>query len=184
MPFAPDVVEALGAAVALANSAEPPETLGSVEALRAFYDTWGYTGAKPASAADLDAVRAIRPRLRELLTADRDDAVILINAILAEQRALPQLVRHDHLDWHIHAISPDRPMDQRIQVETAMAMIDVVRADEMSRLQACSARDCDGIVLDLSRNRSRRFCSTTCGNREAQAAFRARRAGVDLSAGA
>ena len=39
-------------------------------------------------------------------------------------------------------------------------------------------------LLDLSRNRSRRFCSTTCGNREAQAAFRARRAGVDLSAGA
>ena len=169
--------EALGAAVALVNSAEPPETLDSVDALRAFYDEWGYTGFKPATVADLEAVRAIRPRLRRLLTADRDAAVGMINEILAEKKALPQLVRHDHLDWHIHAISPDRPMDQRILVESAMAMIDVVRADEMSRLQICEARECDGLVLDLSRNRSRRFCSTTCGNREAQAAFRARRAG-------
>jgi predicted RNA-binding Zn ribbon-like protein len=150
--------------------------LDTVDALRAFYDEWGYTGFKPATAADLAAVRAIRPRLRTLLSAERDDAVTLINEILAEQRALPRLVRHDHLDWHIHAISSDRPMHQRILVETAMAMIDVVRADEMSRLHTCEARDCEGIVLDLSRNRSRRFCCTTCGNREAQAAFRARRA--------
>jgi predicted RNA-binding Zn ribbon-like protein len=112
-----------------------------------------------------------------LLTADRDHAVTLINAILAEQQAVPQLVRHDRLDWHIHAISSERPMHERILVETAMAMVDLVRADEMSRLQTCEARDCDGIVLDLSRNRSRRFCSTTCGNREAQAAYRARQSG-------
>jgi predicted RNA-binding Zn ribbon-like protein len=36
------------------------------------------------------------------------------------------------------------------------------------------ADDCEAIVLDLSRNRSRRFCSTSCGNRVAVAAYRAR----------
>ena len=55
-----------------------------------------------------------------------------------------------------------------------MAMIDVIRADEMSRLDVCADPDCDGLVLDLSRNRSRRFCSTTCANRAAVAAYRAR----------
>jgi predicted RNA-binding Zn ribbon-like protein len=160
----------------LANS-EDPDTLTSLDALLAFYDEWGYTGSRPRTVADLESVRAIRPRLRDLLTADPDHAVTLINAILAEQQAVPQLVRHDHLDWHIHAISADRPMHERILVETAMAMVDLVRADEMRRLRTCEARDCDGIVLDLSRNRSRRFCSTTCGNREAQAAYRARRSG-------
>jgi predicted RNA-binding Zn ribbon-like protein len=54
-------------------------------------------------------------------------------------------------------------------------MIDVIRSDEMSRLGACADPDCEGVVLDLSRNRSRRFCSTTCGNRAAVAAYRARR---------
>ena len=55
-----------------------------------------------------------------------------------------------------------------------MAMIDVIRADELSRFGICAADDCEDVVLDLSRNRSRRFCSTTCGNREAVAAYRAR----------
>ena len=33
---------------------------------------------------------------------------------------------------------------------------------------------CEGLVLDLSRNRSRRYCSTACANRNAVAAYRAR----------
>ena len=55
-----------------------------------------------------------------------------------------------------------------------MAMIDVVRADEMSRLAVCADDGCEGIVLDLSRNRSRRYCSVACTNRNAAAAYRAR----------
>jgi predicted RNA-binding Zn ribbon-like protein len=55
-----------------------------------------------------------------------------------------------------------------------MAMMDVIRADEMSRLNICADDACDSIVLDLSRNRSKRFCSVTCGNRNAVAAYRQR----------
>ena len=98
--------------------------------------------------------------------------------MLAEAGAVPQLVRHDDEDWHLHAIDPHAPLATRIAVETAMAMVDVIRADEMSRLGVCADDDCDGVVLDLSRNRSKRFCSTACGNRNAVAAYRARRAGT------
>jgi predicted RNA-binding Zn ribbon-like protein len=180
--FTPDVGEALGAAVDLVNSADP-DTLTTIASLQDFYDRWGYTGHRPASEDELAAVRAIRLRVRALLTAERSRAVDLINAILREQRALPQLVRHDHLDWHIHAISEDRPMHERILVETAMAMVDVIRRDELSRLLSCAAAGCDGLVLDLSRNRSRRFCSITCGNREAQAAHRARKSAATADPG-
>lgn len=176
MVFTPDVTDALGAAAALVNSAEEPDTLETVESLRAFYDGWGYTGAKPRTRTDLDAVRAIRPRLRELIDADEQQMVALVNAVLTEQRALPQVVRHDHLGWHLHAVADDRPFHERVLVETAMALVDVLRAGELDRLQACEASDCHGVVVDFSRNRSRKFCSTTCGNREAQAAHRARQA--------
>ena len=98
----------------------------------------------------------------------------IVNAMLAEARALPQLVRHDRWDWHLHAVDPQAPLVTRIAVETAMAMVDVIRADEMSRLAVCADDNCQGVVLDLSRNRSKRFCSTTCGNRNAVAAYRAR----------
>ena len=176
MVFADDTGMALQAAVALVNSAEEPETMATVEDLDAFFERFGYTGRHDRDEAELQAVRAVRPRLRELLVADRDGAVAILNDMLAETGAVPRLVRHDDLDWHVHATAADRPLAERIVVETAMAMIDVVRADEMSRLGMCADPDCDGLVLDLSRNRSRRFCSTTCSNRAAVAAYRARRA--------
>lgn len=175
MLFTDDTDAALQAAVALVNSTdEPGDPLGSVDDLSAFLASWPYTGRLDATEAELDAVRRLRPALRALLLAERDEAAEIVNAMLARAKALPQLQRHDHWDWHVHAVGPERPLEERVVVETAMAMVDVIRADEMSRLDRCAADDCDDVVLDLSRNRSRRYCSTTCGNREAVAAYRAR----------
>lgn len=174
MVFTHDTDCGLQSAVLLANSALEPDTLTSVADLDAIWEAHSYTGRHDRTQAELDAVRAIRGRLRELLTADRDAAVDLVNAWLSEAGAVPQLVRHDDLDWHVHAVDPDAPLADRIIVETAMAMVDVIRSDEMSRLSVCADDTCEGVVLDLSRNRSRRFCSTACGNRNAVAAYRAR----------
>jgi predicted RNA-binding Zn ribbon-like protein len=173
--FAHDTEYALQAAVTLVNSAEEPDTLTTVADLDRVWDSYSYTGRHDRTGAELNTVRALRPRLRELLTAGRDDAALLVNQMLREAQAVPQLIRHDPLDWHIHAVPIDAPLDTRILVETAMAMIDVIRTDELSRLGVCADHGCAGLVLDLSRNRSRRFCSTACGNRNAVAAYRARK---------
>ena len=162
--------------MALANTAGHPDTMTTIEDLDAYHAQFRYTGRRDRDEAELDAVRALRPVLRELLTSDRDTAAERVNTMLSEAGALPRLVRHDEFDWHLHAVSDDAPLASRITVETAMAMIDVIRADEMSRLSVCADEGCEGIVLDLSRNRSRRFCSVTCGNRNAAAAYRARHA--------
>ncbi|MEU4742943.1 CGNR zinc finger domain-containing protein [Actinosynnema sp. NPDC023658] len=175
MLFTHDTVASLVAAVALVNSAEEPDTLTDRARLDAFFAEHGYTGSRTHDDAELEAVRAMRAPLRRLLTADRDTAARLVNDILAEHRAVPQLVRHDGFDYHLHATDPGTPFAERIAVETAMAMVDVIRADELSRLAVCADDTCGGLVLDLSRNRSRRYCSTTCGNRVAVAAYRARK---------
>jgi len=161
-------------AVALVNSAAEPDTLTTIAELTAFLDAQEFSGTRRGDEAELRSVRDLRPRLRALMTSDRDTAAGLVNDLLLETRALPQLMRHDALDWHVHAVDQDAPLATRMAVEAAMAMIDVIRADEMSRLGICADDDCGGIVLDLSRNRSRRFCSTACGNRAAVAAYRAR----------
>jgi predicted RNA-binding Zn ribbon-like protein len=176
MVFAYDAEAALVAAVALVNSAEEPQSITTTGELAAFFAEHKYTGQLVGDEAELKAVHAIRPRLRELLTSSRDGAVPIVNELLTDAGALPQLVRHGNTDWHLHLVEDDRPLDVRILVETAMAMIDVIRADELSRLGICADADCEGIVLDLSRNRSRMFCSTTCSNRAAVAAYRARQA--------
>jgi predicted RNA-binding Zn ribbon-like protein len=172
--FTHDTEASLLAAVALVNSAAEPDTMTTVGELTTFLDEHEFTGTRVGDDAELSAVRDLRPRLRALMTADRDTAADLVNQVLGEEHALPQLVRHGEHDWHIHAVAPDAPLATRIAVEAAMAMIDVIRADEMSRLGHCADPDCEGLVLDLSRNRSRRFCSTTCTNRAAVAAYRAR----------
>lgn len=177
MVFAHDTELSLQAAVAIANSALEPDTMTTVDELWALLDAVGpYSGRIDRDEAELAEVQALRSTLRTLLNSDRDTAVERINALLAEHRALPRLVRHGDMDWHLHAVDDEQPLAVRIAVESAMAMVDVVRSDEMSRLGVCADDDCDGIVLDLSRNRSRIFCSTTCGNRAAVAAYRARQA--------
>lgn len=179
MVFAHDAEVSLQAAATLVNSAPTPtdaDRLTTVEDLDAFYERFEFTGRHDRDEAELQAVRDLRPRLRELMTSDRDAAVEVVNAMLTDARALPQLQRHDRFDWHLHATGPADPLATRIVVEAAMAMIDVIRADEMSRLGVCADADCAGVVVDLSRNRSRRFCSTACGNRGAAAAYRSRQA--------
>lgn len=173
MPFTHDTADALEAAVFLSNSELEPDTLTTFEELQAFYIRFEYSGAKPTP-ADLEPMRAIRTPLRELFLSSRDEAVPIINAILAEQGAVPRLVKHDAMDWHIHGIDEHRPLAQRILVESAMAMIDVVREDETKRFSHCAMQDCGGVVFDMSRNRSKKYCTLTCTNRAAQSAFRAR----------
>lgn len=169
MVFAHDTELCLQAAVELVNLDEL-----TVESLDEFYRHWGYTSPHDRSEAELAEVAALVPRLRAMLLASRDEAVPLVNAMLAESHALPQLVRHDPLDWHVHVAPPEAPLATWIAAESALAMVDVIRDDETSRLQVCADEDCDDVVLDLSRNRSKRFCSVTCGNRNAVAAYRAR----------
>jgi len=178
MLFAHDTEVALAAAVALVNT-EPmdgdPDQLPDVAALDQFIRTWGWTGEHRGDAAELRGVHALRPRLRQIWQLDEDGVVVLLNQLLCEAKALPQLVKHDEWDYHLHATPPDAPLATRMAVEAAMAMVDVVRAKELGRLRICDSPTCSDVVIDLSKNRSKRFCDGGCGNRAAVAAYRARK---------
>jgi predicted RNA-binding Zn ribbon-like protein len=175
MTFTHDTELALAAAAALVNTASEPDTLRTQEDLVRFLDEQGWSGGRTGEAAELDAVRALRPRLRELWSLEETELVPALNAILTEAEALPQLVDHDGLGWHVHAVPQEAPLATRMAVEAAMALIDVVRSGELDRLKRCAAEDCDDLVIDLSRNHSRRFCEAGCGNRENVRAYRDRK---------
>lgn len=179
MAFTHDAQASLRCAVDLANSGLDEEALGSLEALDAFCAKWDVTGRRDHTAAELAEVQALRPRLVRMwhLAAAGDETAFVgeVNALLRESEALPQLVTHDGWDWHIHAHRPDAPLARRLTVEAAMAFVDVVRAGELDRFSICAADDCDAVVIDLSRNRSRKFCEAGCGNRIAAQAYRARK---------
>lgn len=181
MIFAHDTEAALIATAALVNtqpsaSHSGDDELTTVDDVHAFFDEHGYTGRRDGDRPELEAVRALRVVFRRLWDPEDDETVPLINAMLREGHALPQLVRHDSFDWHVHATESSAPLATRLQVEAAMAFIDVMRAGERRRLRTCGADDCEAVLVDLSKNRSKRYCDVgNCGNRMHVTAYRLRK---------
>ena len=177
MAFTHDTELSLSATAALVNTGRAPvEEMPDVAALDQFIADWEWTGSRTHDKAELAAVLRLRSRLARLWEMTADEAVVLVNGLLAEANALPQLVKHDGWDYHIHATSPDAPLANRMAVDAAMAFADVIRVGEFGRLRVCAADDCEDVLVDLSKNRSRRFCGTACANRVNVAAYRTRQA--------
>ncbi|GIL37167.1 CGNR zinc finger domain-containing protein [Phycicoccus sp. DTK01] len=181
MVFTHDTDLVLRHAAALVNTApghgsSEDEDLPDVAAVLAWMDAWQWSGGRPDGPDEVGALHRVRARVERLWTAPLAEQVTEVNALLADAGATPRLVEHDGQGWHVHATDDDAPFAERVAVELAMAMVDVIRADERERLAVCSADDCDDVYVDLSRNRSRKFCDGTCGTRANVAAYRARRA--------
>ena len=183
MIFAHDTEVALASAAALVNTGRAAqELLPDLDALDQFVADWGWTGGRAHDRAELGAVQRLRPRLERLWGMDADAAAVLDNSLLREASALPQLVKHDQWDYHLHATPADAPLADRMAVEAAMAFTDVIRTGQLDRLRVCAADHCDDVHVDLSKNRSRRFCSAACANRTNVAAYRLRaRAGQPVT---
>jgi predicted RNA-binding Zn ribbon-like protein len=177
MLFTHDTEVSLNATAALVNTGRGGrEELPDVAALDWFIEYWQWSGSRTGDQQELNQVRQLRPRLAQLWEMTEDEAAELVNTLLREFGALPQLLKHDGWEYHIHATTPDAPLADRMAVDAAMAFADVIRVGELARLRVCAAPDCDDVVVDLSKNRSRRFCSLTCANRVNVAAYRSRRA--------
>lgn len=187
MLFAHDTDVALESAVNLINTAphmldqdgEPSgrDALSTLSDLDEFVAAERITGSRNCGSEELASVREMRTHLRAIWLSEEADCVESINQLLVDAGALPQLVKHDELDWHLHATVSTAPLAQRMGVEAAMALIDVVRSQEMARLKVCEAEDCQAVLIDLSKNRSKRYCDTgNCANRAHVAAYRRRKA--------
>ncbi|PKW27461.1 CGNR zinc finger domain-containing protein [Phycicoccus duodecadis] len=181
MLFTDDTDLVLRHAAALVNTApghgsSGVEDLRDLEAVLAWMAEWGWSGERPASTREVAHLHRVRARVAAVWSAPLREQVEAVNQLLARTRALPRLVEHDGQGWHIHATDDDAPFADRVAVEFAMAMVDVIRGGERERLAVCSADDCDDVYVDLSRNRSRKFCDGTCGTRANVAAYRARKA--------
>jgi predicted RNA-binding Zn ribbon-like protein len=110
--------------------------------------------------------------------SDRE-AIDLVNAIVADARTTPRLTDHDGWALHMHYFAPGVSLAEHLAADGAMALAFLLVAGERDRLRTCEAPDCNRVLIDLSRNRCRRYCdSRTCGNRLHVAAYRARRKAV------
>ncbi|BAG22825.1 MULTISPECIES: CGNR zinc finger domain-containing protein [Streptomyces] len=155
----------------------PEDGLPDIAALYAFAERHLISGVGTLGEKDLGAVRDVRARFAEVFAApDARVAADLVNRLVAAAGTTPQLTDHDGYDWHVHYFAPDASIADHLAADCGMALAFIIVAGEQERLRRCEAPDCGHAFVDLSRNRSRRYCSSrTCGNRLHVAAYRARR---------
>lgn len=179
MIFTHDTEVSLIEAASIVNTLDSDgvDALADAEGLGRWLALHPFTGEVRGTADEVAEVREVRARLRRLWqVGDRDAAVPIINEILAAADARPFLTRHDEWDWHLHVTPSEAPLAQRMAAEAAMAFLELIRADDWGRLKVCAADDCGDVLVDLSKNRSKRYCDDgNCGNRAAVAAYRARK---------
>jgi hypothetical protein len=180
--FDADLIEALAACAELINTGRTADRdgIGDLADVQAFGDRYAFHG-RAAVPRDVARLYAHRARLDAVAVAceagDDEAAIAMLNALLAETGAVPQIVAHDGRGPHVHVSRPADPMADRMAAHLAMGLAGLVVAGESERLRSCASPSCRNVFVDLSRNRSRRYCdSRTCGNRLHVAAYRARRA--------
>ncbi len=153
------------------------ETLPDAAAVSAWVEHHHVSGVDPADYGDVTSIHAVRARFRECFGLD--DPELLgerVNTLVAEAPVQPRLTHHDDFAWHIHYFAPGATLAEHLAVDGGMALAHVVASEEIDRLRVCDAPDCEAVLLDLSRNRSKRYCDArTCGNRLNVAAYRERK---------
>ena len=138
--------------------------------------------------ADVPGFTALARRLHEVFghlhTGDVDAAAGRLNDLLANHPAQPHLAKEDG-QWRLHHHPVDAALVSMWTSICAEGMARMIGAGYGDRLGSCEGTGCGRVFLDVSKNGSRRFCSTTCQNRVKAAAFRLRRgaSGPDRVAG-
>lgn len=150
--------------------------LATPEQLEHFAAEHDFTGPLDATKFDVAAVAALRERFKAVADNEVEAAADAINLTFREIRTFPQLVRHDHWGWHLHATGNDAPLSERMASDIALVLTDLIRSGDLARLRTCAAEDCCAALADLTKNNSKRFCDVrNCANRTSVAAYRARR---------
>jgi hypothetical protein len=179
MIFSHDTEHSLLAVVDLVNTGPERanvEGLPDLAALQSFVDEHQVSGVGALDSDDLAAVRRVRTEFDAAF--GRGDPMLVaaqVNALLRRSQVAPQLTDHDGHGWHIHYHPHGARLADHLLVDGCMALAWVVIGQQFDRLHVCAAPDCRLVLVDLSRNRSKRYCDArTCGNRLHVAAYRER----------
>jgi predicted RNA-binding Zn ribbon-like protein len=177
--FSHDTENSLACVVDLVNSAPAAgndELLPDLDALGDFVVRHDVSGISRLTRRDLQDVRDLREAIRPVFSsADAGSAAAVVNTLVERAAVRPRLTDHDGYSWHIHYHSPGASLAEHLAIDCGMALAQVVASGEWERLRCCEAPDCTQVLVDLSRNRSKRYCDArTCGNRLHVAAYRER----------
>ena len=140
-----------------------------------------------ASGADVIPLRGVQIELGALVDASAagDGAAVVrgLNHLLGEHPIRPRISGHDEKSWHLHVNDESDSVAATLIGEALFGLTLMVTEVGATRLGRCAAAGCGNAFVDVSANRSRRFCSTRCSTRTNVAALRRRKQLAAASAG-
>jgi predicted RNA-binding Zn ribbon-like protein len=172
-------------AVRLVNTAslghEGGDLLTSMDGLRALVADREHLN-HGMTRSDLDTLLMLRDDFRGFFVScsqeNGTDAAARLNELLIQYPVHPQLSGHDGQAWHVH-YTESGSMSDKYAAGAAMGL--AVRLAELGidRFGVCQAAPCQGVFVDTSANRTRRYCSDRCASRANVTAYRARKRGEE-----
>lgn len=133
---------------------------------------------------DAAALRGFQDEVRPVFHAsnegDEQAVVDRLNELLARHPVTPTITGHggpegEPLRWHLHVADGDSSVAELLVAESLLGLSMLVCDLGATRLGVCDASPCSDVFVDVSPNRSRRYCSDRCSSRANVAAYRARR---------
>ncbi len=187
--FGSDLIARIEVAAALVNElatdmagGRPVPAPDGDEALRARAGRALRQAGWPDASPDAEQARGLRElagKLRWIFDAIHrgrsDDAAKLLNDLMALCGAAPHLHRDGDGPWHLHFHQPDVGFVRGWTAGCAVGLAYALGSGHGDRLGVCAGPGCERVFVDVSRNGSRRFCSTACQNRVKASQYRARR---------
>jgi predicted RNA-binding Zn ribbon-like protein len=165
------------AAADLVNTRGHPsgnEYMGTPEQAKEFLLAHDFSAITKVTDEDLAELHSVRERLEEVFYApDERAATRLINELIDRYEVKPYLTDHDG-ELHLHYTPEDTPVGRRVACNVAMGLAALIADFGFERFGICAADDCGDVFVDMSRNKSRRYCDDGCSSRTNVAAYRAR----------
>lgn len=114
---------------------------------------------------DLEALTYLKADLRLIFTAAAagrsEEVVERLNALLIRYPFHPEIAQHDGQSWHLHLAESGCAAD-KYATRAVVGLTGIVTQMGPQRLGSCADAACQGVFIDASTNRSRRFCSDRC----------------------
>lgn len=169
--------------VDFANTYDPfldePEFLRTPADLQEFLQQRHIEMSGPFTEIEFMRVRQLRDRLRDIFlrleTSDAAEIEGTINSLLGTSPVNLQASISEGEPTEIkYEIPTTVALVERLAVQTGLGLTLALQQYGAERLKVCAAAPCQEVFIDVSKNKSRRFCGERCANRYNVAHFRER----------
>jgi predicted RNA-binding Zn ribbon-like protein len=156
--------------------AREPESLREPSQLRQFLSNHYINSDGAVGETELAAVYQLRDQLRAVVETDDELlAVSLLNTLLSTLWVKLYLTGDSAHAWQVEFMpNAGTSSIRQMTFQAALGLTCVFQHYGKDRLRVCDASPCRDVFIDMSRNRSRRYCSEGCANRHNIAMYRQR----------